>query len=101
VNAGIYTASALLGYDEVNYEKPADITPCVWEIERAVIDPLKLEWSGYDRFIYDGEPKSVRILNLPEDAEVEYDGAEETPAGKYLARAAVVGNYRSAGPVEY
>lgn len=101
VNAGIYTASASLGYDAVNYEKPADITPCVWEIERAVIDPLMLEWSEYDKFVYDGQPKSVRILNLPEDAEVEYDGASETPAGKYLARASIIGNYKASGPVEY
>ena len=101
VNSGIYTATAALSYDAVNYEKPADITPCVWEIEKAVIDPLTLEWSEYDKFVYDGTPKTVRILNLPEDAEVEYDGAEETPAGKYLARASFLGNYRVSGPAEY
>jgi len=101
VNAGIYTATASLSYDTVNYEKPADITPCVWEIEKAVIDPAILEWSEYDKFVYDGQPKTVRILNLPSDAAVEYDGESEIPAGKYLARAAFVGNYRASGPVEY
>ena len=99
--AGIYTATATLHYDEVNYEKPADVVPCVWEIEKAVIDPLTLEWSEYDKFVYDGQPKSVRILNLPDDAEIDYDGAEETPAGKYLARGTLTGNYRASGPVEY
>ena len=84
-----------------NYEKPADVVPCVWEIEKAVIDPLTLEWSEYDKFVYDGQPKSVRILNLPDDAEIDYDGAEETPAGKYLARGTLTGNYRASGPVEY
>lgn len=99
--AGIYTATAAFDYDAVNYEKPADVVPCVWEIEKAVIDPQTLEWSGYDKFIYDGQPKTVRIVNLPEDAEIEYDGAEETPAGKYLARGTLTGSYRASGPIEY
>ena len=40
-------------------------------------------------------------MNLPEDAAVEYEGAEETQAGKYLARASVDGNYCFMGPAEY
>ncbi|MBQ6389300.1 MAG: BspA family leucine-rich repeat surface protein [Mogibacterium sp.] len=100
-DAGVYTASVEYIYDDVNYEKPADVTPCVWEIRRAAIDPAELTWSEYEDFVYDGEPKSVRITNLPEDADVYYEGAEETPAGKYLARASVRGNYVATGPVEY
>ena len=45
--------------------------------------------------------KKVFITNLPEDADVEYDGAEESQAGKYLARASLKGNYCLMGPAEY
>ncbi|MBQ3291673.1 MAG: BspA family leucine-rich repeat surface protein [Mogibacterium sp.] len=100
-DAGVYTAAAEFGYDSVNFEKPADVVPCVWEIRKAVIDPADLIWSEYEDFVYDGEPKEVHITNLPEDADVYYEGAEETPAGKYLARAALRGNYCASGPVEY
>lgn len=100
-DAGVYSAAAEFAYDEANFERPASIAPCIWEIRRAGIDPSELIWSGYDEFVYDGEAKSVRITNLPEDAEVIYDGAEETPAGKYLARAQILGNYRATGAVEY
>lgn len=101
VAAGVYTATASFSYDLVNYEKPADVVPCVWEIRKAVLDASSLKWSGYNDFVYDGQPKSVRITNLPEDAEIEYDGAEETPAGKYLARGILTGSYTANGPVEY
>lgn len=99
--AGVYTATAELAYDSANYERPAEVTPCVWEIRRAEIEPSSLEWTEFDSFVYDGTAKSVRITNLPEDAEVIYEGAEETPAGKYLATAVFSGNYRASGPVEY
>jgi len=100
-DAGIYTATVTLNYDFENYEKPADIVPCVWEIRKAVIDASSIRWSGYRDFVYDGSPKSVRIVNLPEDAAVEYDGADETLAGKYLARANFKGNYTTNAPAEY
>lgn len=100
-NAGIYTATAVLEYDYNNYEKPADIVPCTWEIKRATIDPRSLEWSAYDSFVFDGTPKTVEITNLPDDVQVEYEGASESLAGKYLARATLVGNYCTSGPAEY
>lgn len=100
-DAGVYTAAAEFSYDSVNYERPADVFPCVWEIRKAAIDPAELTWSEFEDFVYDGQPKEVHITNLPEDVEIYYEGAEETPAGKYLARAAVKGNYYTTGPVEY
>ena len=100
-DAGVYTATATLNYDFNNYEKPADIIPCVWEIRKVVIDVRSIRWSDYAGFVYDGGAKSVRIVNLPEDAEVEYEGASETLAGKYLARANFRGNYTVNGPAEY
>ena len=100
-DAGVYTATCDFTYDTVNYERPAEVVPCVWEIRKAPIDPAALTWSEYEDFVYDGTAKSVWITNLPEDAEIYYEGAEETPAGKYLARAQVRGNYYATGPVEY
>ena len=99
--AGEYTATVTLHYDEENFEKPREIAPCVWKIKSAVIDPADLEWSGYDDYVYDGSAKSVYVTNLPDDAEYEYEGAEEIPAGKYLARLSLYGNYALAGPAEY
>lgn len=101
LNAGVYTAKAQLSYDLVNYEKPQEVTPCVWEIKKVTIDAASLEWSGHDGFVYDGKPKEIRITNLPEGAVADYDGAVETPAGKYLARASVSGNYCFSGPAEH
>ena len=100
-DTGVYTATAMLNYDFKNYEKPADIVPCVWEIRKVTIDASSIRWSDYDDFVYDGNPKGVYITNLPDDAEVVYDGAEETLAGKYLARAAFIGNYNTNAPAEY
>ena len=100
-DAGVYTAKAVLSYDTVNYEKPSDVTPCTWEIRKLAVDPSKLEWSSYEDYVYDGSPKSVRITNLPEGIDVEYSGAQETAAGKYLARARLLGNYCMSGPAEY
>ena len=100
-DVGVYTAVATFSYDETNFERPLDPVPRVWEITKAPVEPGSLKWSGYKDFVYDGEPKSVWITNLPPDAIVEYEGCEETPAGKYLARANLFGNYYSTGPIEY
>lgn len=99
--AGVYTAKARFDYDSANYEKPQDAAPCVWEIKKVEINAADLSWSGCGDFVYDGNPKKVSLVGLPEDAEVEYDGAEETQAGKYLARASLRGNYCFTGPAEY
>ena len=101
LKAGVYTAKARFEYDSANYDKPQDVAPCVWEIKKVGLDASELEWSGCEGFVYDGTPKKVFIMNLPEDAEVEYEGAEETQAGKYLARASLGGNYCFMGQAEY
>ena len=100
-NAGVYTATARLIYDTKNHERPQEIAPCVWEIKKVEIDASELEWSDHSSFVYDGTPKQVTITNLPEGAEVEYDGAVETPAGKYLVRASLNGNYCFIGSAEH
>ena len=100
-DAGVYTAIATLHYDAVNYERPQEIMPCIWEIRKAAIDPTKLVWSSDEDFVYDGTGKSVYITNLPDDALVDYTGESETLAGKYLARAIFRGNYCTTSPAEY
>lgn len=100
-NAGVYTATARLICDTQNHEKPQDAPPCVWEIKKVEIEASELEWSGHEDFVYDGAPKQVYITNLPDGADVEYDGATETQAGKYLARATLNGNYCFIGSAEH
>lgn len=101
VDAGVRTATVSFKYDEINYEKPEPVLPCIWEIKKQVIDARTIEWSEYSDFVYDGFAKSVVITNLPEDAQVEYYNTEETQAGKYLAMATLTGNYYSNLPIEY
>lgn len=101
VDAGIYTATAAFEYDTINYEKPADIPPCSWEIQKAIIETAELSWTDFSEFIYDGQTKKVSISNLPIDATIEYSGEEETLAGKYLARGILYGNYIADGPIEH
>ena len=100
-DAGVMVATAFLKYDRENFERPADITPCSWEIKRAPIDNDTLVWQSYKGYVYDGEPKSVYIVNLDSSINVEYSDAEAIRAGKYLARANILGNYCSTGPLEY
>lgn len=101
VDAGKYAATATFKYDNINYEKPAEIVPCNWEIGKALISASELKWSGYQDFVFDGKSKKVAINNLPKDATIEYSGEEESLAGKYLARGTLYGNYFADGPLEY
>ena len=101
VNAGVMTATATFNYDNVNYEEPDSIPACTWKINKTILDTREFTWTSYDEFTYDGYTKSVRITNLPEDAEVEYFGADETQAGNYLARAILRGNYTNNQQIEY
>ena len=100
-NAGVYTATVRLICDTQNHEKPQETAPCVWEIKKVEIEASGLEWSGHEDFVYDGTPKQVYITNLPDGADVEYEGATETQAGKYLARATLNGNYCFIGSAEH
>ena len=101
VDTGIYSASATFKYDNINYEKPAEVMPCTWEISKARIKTADLNWTRYEDFVYDGQSKKVEISNLPKDATIEYSGEAEILAGKYLARGILSGNYYADGPVEY
>ena len=100
-NAGVYTATASLDYDRDNFERPAEVPACAWEIRKAVIETAGLSWTSDESFVYDGTPKKVAIENLPEGVEIEYLEDEEIPAGKYLARGTLYGNYCADGPIEY
>lgn len=100
VNAGMMTATASFRYDAVNYEEPDAIAPCVWEISRKCLKVSDLRWSNTDNLVYDGSRKSVVIVNLPDDVEVEYVDNDQTMAGRYLARAEIKGNYRLNAPAE-
>lgn len=101
VNAGMYTAKATPIYDDGIYDIRGEILPCRWQISKAFIESKNLTWKSFDEFVYDGEPKSVFIENLPEDAEAEYSGELECAAGKYLATCNLTGNYYTDKKLDY
>ena len=88
VNAGKYTASAILRVsDEANYNVP-QVPGCDWEIVRADYDMSGAEWDYQpDSLIYDGERKKVELFNLPENVTAVYEGNSGSLAGDYVASA--------------
>lgn len=84
-DAGTYTASAELGYDEENYNRPADIEDCVWEIRKADLDLSKVCWDYDGPFVYDGKEEAVFVSNLPEGTKPIYVGNRQKDAGRYHA----------------
>lgn len=100
VNVGIRTATASFEYDSDNYDKPDDVAPCVWEIQKVYIDVNTLKWTSSEDYVYDGSLKTIKIENLPGAAKVVYSGNEASMAGNYLARAVLADNYYTNGPIE-
>ena len=89
VNAGSYLAEAVLKYrDKDNYEEPV-MPECRWRIEKRVIDVSAVRWD-YDEsslMVYDGKPKTVRLIGVPKEIEVIYIDNSKINAGTYTARA--------------
>ncbi|MBQ0018242.1 MAG: BspA family leucine-rich repeat surface protein [Clostridiales bacterium] len=85
-NAGVYTAHAVMKYDDANYivEQPAD---CQWQIQKTEIDISSMYWDYAGSLTYTGEACGVALANIPEGLNVEYSDNSKINAGKYVARA--------------
>ncbi len=85
--AGSYIAKAFLTpLDTHNYKVPE---PQIlrWDIRKAVFDISGIRWDTDVSRVFDGENKSVRIVDLPEGIHCDYSGNTAGAAGEYLARA--------------
>ena len=90
-NAGEYSATFAL-IDANNYEWNDESTNNVvieWEIEKAPLyfSGTRWDYNTYEPFTYDGQEKTVSIINLPEGVTVKnYTGTiSATDAGTYTA----------------
>ncbi|MBQ9015677.1 MAG: BspA family leucine-rich repeat surface protein [Firmicutes bacterium] len=103
VNAGSYTACAEFTYDTENYNPPV-IRDCPWTILKANLKLQDLCWDYEGPFTYDGQEHSVRIANLPDNAEVTYENAAAAGAGNYVCRAHITpkdpDNFNTPQPLE-
>lgn len=103
VEAGTYTAKAIITYDVENYEEPV-IEPCSWEIQKAIPRLDGIEWDYREPFTYDGQEHGVQLKNVPETFTVSYEGNRAQGAGSYLAKAflhpADSRNFRDPAPLE-
>lgn len=88
VDAGVYTAKAIIiPNNPDNYEEP-DVLECRWEIKKANVDMSSVIWNYDQAFIYDGTEKKINLLNLPEGVKVaSYHGNSAVNVGTYIARA--------------
>lgn len=85
--AGKYEAMATVELnDPYNYEQPAPVSGCWWQIEKAVYDMSGARWVYDGDLIYNGKEKKVRVDGLPDGVKVEsYTGNRATEAGAYMA----------------
>ena len=94
-NAGTYTATAILEYDDINYNIINDDTLVLtqqWTINKAQIDMFGVNWdyNSYEPFTYDGNEREVKLTNLPEGVEVSYENNKAANAGTYTAIATLI-----------
>ncbi|MCR5705416.1 MAG: InlB B-repeat-containing protein [Acholeplasmatales bacterium] len=57
----------------------------VFTVDRATIDMSNVSWDYTQAFIYDGEEKTVSLLNVPSLIEVTYTDNVKTLVGNYVA----------------
>lgn len=98
-NAGTYNATAIIEYDESNYNIINDedlILSQQWTINKAQIDMWSVNWdySTSQPYTYDGTQKEVKLMNLPEVITVSYENNTATNSGNYSAIATL--NYDTA-----
>ena len=87
VDAGNYVAFAhLRPVDDRNFRDPEPLR-CDWKIARAKFELPEIRWDSKGIRTYDGEEKSVRIMDLPAGVRAVYTGNMATDAGDYTARA--------------
>lgn len=94
-DAGTYTATAKIEYDENNYNIINDehlVLSQQWSINKAQIDMWGVKWnySSSQPFTYDGNVKEVKLINLPEGISVNYENNTETNVGTYNATATLI-----------
>ena len=97
-NAGTYNATAIIEYDENNYNITNDehlVLTQQWTINKAQIDMWGVRWdySVTQPFTYDGNEKEVKLTNLPAGVEVSYENNKKIGAGTYNATATL--NYNT------
>lgn len=91
-DAGTYLAKAVArstnDYDIVNW----NVGDLDWTIAPYVLDveALEVEWDYEEPFVYDGQAKTVSLLNLPEFILIEYIGNTAVNAGDYSASVEVI-----------
>lgn len=86
-NAGSYTATARLVYDEQNYNA-ISMPSLNWTIKKADYDMSNVKWTYTDPFACDGQEKVVLVEGLPEGVTVSgYQNNRKTEAGTYTATA--------------
>ncbi|MBR7117121.1 MAG: leucine-rich repeat domain-containing protein [Clostridia bacterium] len=95
VNVGEYTVWATLVGDSVNYNDMEPLSATV-EIRRATVTGISMRDAA---FLYDGTPKSILAIGVPEDVEVSYVGNRQTDVGTYTVTASftVSDNYEPIG----
>ena len=98
INAGTYNATAIIEYDENNYNIINDehlVLTQQWSINKAQIDMWGVKWdySSSQPYTYDGNKKEVKLINLPEGVSVNYENNAKTNAGTYTASATL--NYNT------
>ena len=82
-DAGSYTATVTLVYDEGNYEVAA-IPALEWVIQkRSLADVVR--WDYTVPFTYNGTERTVLLLGLPADVSASYTGNTATLIGHYTA----------------
>lgn len=86
VDAGEYEAVANFIAVTDNYEQLAPMS-LHWTIDKATYDMSDVRWNYNKALIYDGEPKKVKLENLPAGVVVEYTGNTGKNVGRYAARA--------------
>ena len=93
--AGTYNATAIIEYDENNYNKTNDehlVLTKQWSINKAQIDMWSVKWdySATQPYTYDGNEREVKLINLPEGISVNYENNAKTNAGTYNATATLI-----------
>ena len=82
---GDYVATAVLKYDERNYNPPAEIAPFEWSVTKAKLDVSNIEWVYDEPFMYNEMEHVVQLTGVPSGIKVNYTENEARDAGKYIA----------------
>lgn len=96
--SGEYTVTAQFTVDETNYNPVADMT-AVLTIEPAEYAAEQIKFESAT-FKYDGQPKSLYAVNVPEDILVSYSASGLTEIGEYEITASFTADPPKYGIIE-